>query len=236
MRTALRAAGPAALASMALLAGGATSSAAPTALLGSAGPADASCPADCLVEARVTGFQTSIDGSSSPFVVPARGRIAAWSIKLGMPVKSDIKGFNRRFGEPKARLSILRPVRREASDGRGPRYKLLRASPVIRLRPLFGTTVNLVLRRPLKVNRGHVVALTLPTWAPAFSVGETKRSRWRASRAPTSRRGDCVTKEGFANLRAGAPQQKLASRRAYKCSYRGARLLYWATFERAAGR
>ncbi|MGC1815828.1 MAG: hypothetical protein WA696_16955, partial [Solirubrobacterales bacterium] len=30
-------------------------------------------------------FQTSITGSKSPFVVPFRGRVVAWSIKTGAP-------------------------------------------------------------------------------------------------------------------------------------------------------
>lgn len=213
-----------------------TSSAAAASLLGSAGPATASCPADCLVEARVTGFQMSIEGSKRPFVIPAQGRITSWSIRLGAPVRSEIKGFNRRFGESKARLSILKPQRWAAARPREHRYKLVRQSPVERLRSFFGSTADFSLARPLKVNRGQVVALTLPTWAPAFSTGQTKRSTWRASRAPTDRRGNCVTEGGFANIRSGAPQQKLASERAYGCAYRGARLLYWATFKPVTGR
>jgi hypothetical protein len=213
----------------AVLAAG-SSSGASAILLGSGGPVEASCPTDCLVEARVTGYQTSIEGSSNPFVAPAAGRIVSWSMKLGLPEKTDIKVFNKRFGESKARLSILKPVRSKADRSRGRKYMLLRQSKAERLRPHFGKTANFTLPRPLKVNRGHVVALTLPTWAPAFSVEQSDLSRWRASRSPTRKRGKCFTKGGFANLRAGAPHQKLGSERAYGCSFRGARLLYWATF------
>jgi hypothetical protein len=211
----------------ALLLGVGASRGATTVLLGSGEAAEASCPAECLVEAKVTGYQTSIEGSKKPFVAPAPGRIVSWSIKLGLPEKRAIKGFNRRFGESKARISILKPIR----DKRGKKkYVLLRHSKARRLRRHFGKTVDFTLRRPLKLNRGHLVALTLPTWAPAFSVQQSDESRWQASRAATRKRGKCFTKGGFANIKAGAPHQKLDSERAYGCSFRGARLLYWATF------
>ncbi|MGH2957125.1 MAG: hypothetical protein ACRDL6_09040 [Solirubrobacterales bacterium] len=211
-----------------LLAGPAVSGGATSVLLGSGGPAEASCPEDCLVEARVTGFQTSIEGSKKPFVTPARGRIVSWSLDLGVPEKMQIKAFNKRFGVSAARLSILKPIRRK--EGGRKKYVLLRQSPVQRLRKHFGATPNFPLERPLKVGQGHVVALTIPSWAPAFSTSQTDLSRWRASRAPTRKRGDCFTKGGFANLEAGAPHHKLQSERAYGCAFRGARLLYWATF------
>lgn len=212
-----------------LLTGAGNSPGATSVLLGSGGPAEASCPTDCLVEAKVTGFQMSIEGSKSPFVAPAAGRIVSWSIDLGRPEKTQIKGFNKRFGASAARLSILKPVRKKGG-GRGRGYVLLRQSPVQPLRQHFDTRPSFILGRPLKVNQGHVVALTLPSWAPAFSVSQTDLSRWRASRAPTPKRGDCFTDEGLANLRAGSPHQKLRSERAYGCTFRGARLLYWATF------
>ncbi|MGA8217347.1 MAG: hypothetical protein WB771_02185 [Solirubrobacterales bacterium] len=205
--------------------------AAGTTVLGATGAAEAGCPQHCLVEARVTGFQTSIGRRRDPFVTPARGRIVAWSIKLGMPRRRDIKGFNRKFGESKARISILKRVRSKRRAGRPrPTYRLLRESPVVRLRALFGKLTTITLPRPLKVGRGQVVALTIPTWAPTFSVLDSKRSRWLASRSATRRRGGCVTADGFANLHAGGPDQKLGSSRVFGCAYHGARLLYSARF------
>jgi hypothetical protein len=218
------------LVTLSLVAGASTAGASGTRVLGSAHPAQASCPEDCLVEARVSGFQTSIGRLRKPFVAPARGRIVAWSIKLGSPKRRDLKAFNRKFGEPKARISILKPVRRRGVRRYRKRFRLLRQSPVVRLRPLFGRETSFTLARPLKIGRGHVVALTIPTWAPAFSVNQSQRTRWLASRAPSRRRGGCLTGRGFANLAAGAPHQKLGLPRTFGCSYRGARLLYTATF------
>ena len=67
-------------------------------VLGAAESVNASCPDDCLVEAKVTGFQTSIGNTKNPFVAPADGQIVSWSVKLGKPKKSDVQAFNDEFG------------------------------------------------------------------------------------------------------------------------------------------
>ncbi len=198
--------------------------------LGTVGSAPASCPQGCLVEAWVTGFQLSSRLSRNPFVTPAAGKIVSWSIDLGMPHRTDIKTFNRKFGESKARISVLKRVR---DRRRRVRYLLLRESPVQRLRPHFGRLASFTLDRPLKIGRRQIIALTIPPWAPAFAVDGLKQSRWLASRRPTRRRGGCFASGGFANLAAGSAHQKLRTARAYRCTYHGARLLYSANFVHA---
>jgi hypothetical protein len=213
----------------------AISSAGAVRVLGAAKPANARCPADCLVEARVTGFQVSIGSAKNPFVVPADGRIVAWSIKLGEPAKSHLRFFNESFGPSQARISILKPVRiRRGSRPPKLRYRLLRQSPAQNLRPFFGTIITFGLERPLPVRKGNVVALTIPSWAPAFADGGS--SRWRASRARTSQHGPCVRKRGFANIDAGAPHEQERTERRYGCSYSGSRLLYTARLVRSAAK
>jgi hypothetical protein len=184
------------------------------------------------VEARVTGFQTTVGGAQAPVVAPASGRILSWSINLGSPESTAIKFFNKRFGPSAARLSILKPIRARGAGRRT--YRLLRQSPAEALKPHFGNLATLSLEQPLKVGKGQRLALTIPSWAPAFSVGHGDGTRWRASRAPTRSRGDCFTDEGLANLRAGSPQQRPGTDRAYGCSYQGAMLLYSATFAEGA--
>lgn len=198
-----------------------------TIVLGSAAPADASCPQDCLVEAEVTGFQTAIGSIKNPFVAPSSGNVIAWSIKLGKPRKSDRRSFNEEFGASSARLSVLRKVPGTANPTR---YKLLRQSPVEQLAPFFGSTTTFSLTTQLPASRGDVVALTIPNWAPAFAVDQGNATRWQASRRATKKRGGCADKEGRANIDAGAPQVKKGTQRPYGCSYSGARLLYSATF------
>jgi hypothetical protein len=208
--------------------GAAVAGAAPkTIVLGAAKPAKASCPADCLVEARVTGFQTSIGKRSNPFAAPEDGEIIAWSIKLGKPVKSDRKAFNKEFGPPKARIGILRRVKGKSGVRR---YKLLRQGPVEDLGQFFGDTTTFTLTKPLPVRANEVVALTIKSWAPAFAVGQSTATKWMASRNPTKKRGGCTEDGGRANVDAGAPQVKKGSQRPYGCRYDQARLLYSATF------
>jgi hypothetical protein len=197
-------------------------------ILGAAKSANASCPDNCLVEARVTGFQTAIGKEvTSPFVAPSDGEIRAWSIKLGKPVKRDRRAFNDAFGPPKARIAILRLVE---GSGSPPRYKLLRQAPAENLGEFFGDTTTFTLSSPLRILAGEVVALTIKTWAPAFAVGQGMRSTWMASRRPTKKRGGCTDKEGRANVKAGAAQVKKGSQRPYGCNYNRARLLYSAKF------
>jgi hypothetical protein len=195
-------------------------------VLGAARPAPASCPSNCVVEARVSGFQTAIGRDKQPFRVPAHGRIVAWSIKLGRPVKGDRRYFNERFGASKARLAVLKPIKRRRGKRVKLSYKLLRQSPIQDLQPFFGETTTFGLQRPMRVRRGNVLALTIPSWAPAFAVGQP--GRWRASRAPSQERGGCTSGQGMANLAAGAPQERKGSQQRYACSYTGARLLYSA--------
>jgi hypothetical protein len=198
-------------------------------VLGAAKPAAASCPETCMVEARVTGFETRIGRQKNPFSVPEHGRIVAWSIKLGSPAKTDLQYFNERFGASQARISILKPIKLKRKKKVKVRYKLLRQGPVQALQPFFGETTSFGLAEPLRVRKGNVVALTLPTWAPAFAIGQ-EGSRWRASRAPSADRGDCTVAQGQANVRAGEAHDQTGTQRPYACAYRGARLLYSARF------
>ena len=207
--------------------GTASAGAAQTIILGAAKPANASCPDDCLVEARVTGFQTSIGNLKNPVVAPEDGEIVAWSLKQGKPRKADRRAFNEEFGPPKARIGILRAVPGKSNPTR---YKLLRQSPVEGLGPFFGATTTFSLDVPLPIRKGEIVALTIKSWAPAFAVGQSAATEWMASRRPTNKRGGCTDDEGRANVDAGAPQTKKGTQRPYGCDYDRARLLYSATF------
>jgi hypothetical protein len=232
----------AALAAVALATGPAD--AARVTVLGAAAPAKPSCPdaADrCVVEARVTGFQTKIGNIKKPFVAPFPGRVVAWSVKLGRPDGNSEECFSEGcevgdetfegFGGPaRARLAILRPVTKEIKAGH-PIYELVEQSPIEELKPFFGTTITFTLEHPLKMKKGHIAALTIPTWAPVFAgIGG---STWRASRQPTTKRGGCI-KGGGANINAGSPHQKVGKRRRYGCTYQS-RLLYSASLVRRPG-
>ena len=73
-----------------------------------------------------------------------------------------------------------------------------------------------------RVQEGDIVALTVPTWAPAFAQGLSGKNVWRASREP----GKCTNST---DVRQGEPHQKKGTRATYGCKYSTARLLYTAT-------
>jgi hypothetical protein len=196
--------------------------AAKIAVLGAAAPANPSCPESCQAVGKTTGFQTRIGAAKNPFVVPYPGRVVAWSIKLSAPRQNQIDFFRDFYGgQPQARLSVLKPIQKQIRAGR-PIYRLKSQSPVEDLGPYLGTTTTFSLQSPLKVNTGQVLGLTIPTWAPAFAVGQASNTRWRASR----KKGKCDNAD---DIKAGTPHEALGADRAYGCQYTTARLLYSAT-------
>ena len=174
----------------------------------------ASCPETCQAVGRVTGYQAGQAGRRSPFRARRRGKIVAFSLQLGRPRADQIDYFDGLFGgPPQARLSVLRP---------GPRRRnvLSGQSELFELRPYFGSAPTFALERPLTVRKDYLVALTVPTWAPAFGVGLGNEEAWRSSRDA----------ESCDDIRQTAAQQRRGSSRTYGCLYRTARLLYTATF------
>lgn len=204
-------------------------------VLGAATPSAPTCPQNCQAVAKTTGFQITIGKKNpSPFVVPRGGKVVAWSIKLGAPSTKVEQGasesqrafFNDRFGASQARISVLKPVMKKVKKGK-PIYKLKAQSPVEALEPFFGTTTTFALERPLAIKRNQIIALTIPTWAPALAVGQGKKTIWQASR----KRKRCAnnSKTALTDTLAGRPQEKVGGQRAYGCVYKTARILYSAT-------
>jgi len=173
-----------------------------------------SCPASpCEVISRTTAFQTRIAGRRKVFVAPQDGRIVAWSITLGTPKNKVRKYFEEILGGPaQAGISVLKQGDR--------RYgRVTAVSPVETLTPYFGQTVQFPLTTSLAISQGDVVALTVPTWAPALSLGLGRDSVWRASR----------DKDACDDKQTQSAQTDLQDLTPYKCAYRTARLTYSAT-------
>jgi hypothetical protein len=179
------------------------------------------CPSSpCEAIGSVTGFQVTAGAVRRPFRAPYNGKIVAWNITLSKPKASQMSFFNDFYDSPpQARIAVLKLV--TGSSG-PPRYKLLRQSPTVVLTPYLGKSPMFALDRPLTVRAGNVVALTIPTWAPAFAVGLGDDSGWRASRQP----GKCTR---TTDIQQSRPQQKIGGEKRYGCFYRTARLLYTAT-------
>jgi hypothetical protein len=216
---------------------------------------------DCTVEGSVTGYQVFRKGSTRKrsFIVPWSGKIVSWSISLSRPTNRDIQQngntyraqlpfFNALFGTPaSARIAVLRPLRRSKTGP--PMWKMVRQSPVQILNPYFGRTINFALARPLNVVRNQMVALTIPTWAPAiwkpracnFSTFSgslnpdacaraEKEYTWRGSRA----KDKCIlgvddNDEPNEAVKKSNPQTRVGSNRGYGCYYGSNVLLYTAT-------
>jgi hypothetical protein len=143
--------------------------------------------------------------------------VKSWTLTLAQPTNSQRSFFNGFFGTPpEARLAILRRV--AGTDP--PRYNLRSQGSVHVLSPYLGQTVKF--GASLEVEKGDIVGLTVPTWAPAFAQGLTGKNVWRASREP----GKCTN---ATDVRQGEPQQKVGKRATYGCKYSTARLLYTVT-------
>jgi len=179
---------------------------------------DPSCPdLPCQAIGSVTGFQVSNGQTKLPFLVTQNGKITAWTLTLAQPTNSQRAFFNGFFGTPpQARLAILRRV----PGTNPPRYNLRRQGSVQVLTPYLGQTVKFSAN--LKVEKGDIIGITVPTWAPAFAQDLPVDSVWRASREP----GAC---KNATDIRQGEPQEKVGTRATYGCKYTTARLLYTAT-------
>ncbi len=175
-----------------------------------------SCPGSpCLAVSRTTGFQVKVGKVNSLLVAPRSGTVVAWTIMLGKPNASQIKFFNaNEGGVAEAGIAILRPQPKPNLT-----WKLVSQSPLIKLQPYFGKTVQFPLETTLPVKKGDVVALTVPSWAPALALGFGKDTSWRASRPKTQ----CSsTSSQTTHTQIGTAVQ-------YFCLYQTARLTYSAT-------
>ncbi len=199
-------------------AGAATSSRTTIVLGSTATTPDPSCPEmPCQAIGSVTGFQVNNGQATLPFVVPRNGKVTAWTLTLSKPTGKQRSFFNGFFGTPpEARLAILRRV----PGTNPPRYNLRSQSAIRVLSPYLGQTVKF--GASLRVQKGDIVGLTVPTWAPAFAQGLLADNVWRASREP----GMCTNST---DVRQGEPQARIGQRATYGCRYTTARLLYTAT-------
>jgi hypothetical protein len=179
-------------------------------------PTVPSCPATpCLAVSRTTGFQVKVGAVHNPLSAPRAGTVVAWTIALGKPNATQVKFFNANEGGPaEAGIAILRPQPKPNLT-----YKLVAQSPPVKLEPYFGKTAQFPLETTIPVKKGDIVALTVPSWAPALALGFKGDTSWRASRP---RKGCTSTSSQSTDTTVGAPVQ-------YYCLYQTARLTYSAT-------
>lgn len=205
-----------------------------------------SCPGNpCLAVSRTTGFQLEVDTTTDPVKIPREGTVVAWTITLSKPTSSQVTFFNEHEGGPaSAQLGILAPKvksttkhsastktegatksasttskKKAPAETEPTEYTLVATSPVVELEPYFGETAQFPLETTMKVQQGDILALTVPTWAPALALGFGKTTGWRASRP----------KSGCAETSVQTAHLKVGVNRPYQCIYHEARLTYSAT-------
>jgi hypothetical protein len=200
-------------------------------------PTAPSCPGNpCLAVSRTTGFQVSVGPLTAPLTLPGAGRVVAWTITLSKPSATQVKYFNEHEGgAASAGIAILRPQQRSKKSSTSAKkpakkqptsttptaYTLVAQSPVVPLETYFGQTAQFPLEKTIEVKKGDIVALTVPTWAPALTLGFGKTTGWRASRP--------ATKKGCEETSVQTTQTKIGSSAPYACQYHEARLTYSAT-------
>lgn len=174
---------------------------------------DPSCPTDCQAIGRVSGYPVQVGALKNPFLVNEPGKIVAFTIRLGKPDAEQTSFFSNLFGgQAQVRLSILKPARTKR------RHRLQAHSEVVNVQNYFGSTPTFALKTPLSIDKRSVVALTVPTWVPAFAVNQPADVAWRFSR------------ENCDDAQEPAAQQTLKSLRTYACFKRTARPVYSVTF------
>ena len=180
---------------------------------------------ECRATGDVTGFQFKQLRGNRVIEFPTKvrkrnGWLVAFSLTLGKPTRAETRFFNGIWGKPAtARVSILDPEPPKGDrKNRHRRFRLHNQSHVVTLNPFFGKKAWFTLKRRMHVRKGHIIALTLPTWAPVLSTDMREREQWRSSR----NRRRCE------DFRFGAARQKVGKLRDYKCLHKTARLLFTA--------
>jgi hypothetical protein len=173
-----------------------------------------SCPTSpCEVISRTTAYQAKVTGIGELYAVPESGRLVAWTISLGAPGKKQRTFFEESLGgAAQAGVSVLKQGDRAFRRVTG-------SSPLQTLTPYFGQTVQFPLSTSIPVEKGNIIALTVPTWAPALNLGLERNTTWRASRP----------KDACDDTQTQSAQTGTTVLTQYRCAYRTARLTYSAT-------
>ena len=173
-------------------------------------------PMGCQAVAQVTGFNVRLNGVHNPMRLKRNGYIVAFTVELAKPTTDQTTFFKTTYpGTVTARLSIIQSLHHQSE------FKLINQTQPFEFEPFFGSTPTVALRTPFRVHTNDIVALTVPAWLPAFAHNLGKDEIWRSSHAAS----DCS-----ASSPPPAPHESVGSTKKYECVYRGARLLYTATF------
>jgi hypothetical protein len=173
-----------------------------------------SCPDNCFVVTRTTAMQVRTGTVRYPTTVPRSGRIVAFTLQLGSLSDRQIHFFNSTYGgTSRIQLTVLREQARPKRS-----FEVVATTGIFKIQPFFGTTVQFPLKTTLAAQKGDIVALTVPTWAPVLAVNLPQENGWRASRT-----------DSCTDLLTQTAQMTLGDTTQYKCLYQTARVTYSAT-------
>jgi hypothetical protein len=186
----------------------------------------------CVVITRNTGIQYQVGKVKNPMLVPRAGKIVALTVQLGNPTPAQVDYFSKKtytvdgkslpglgLGEPAVRVTTLRAKSRVRNNYH---FVVTGQSEDFQVRSFLGSAPQFFLNKALPVRKGDLIALTIPTWAPALATNLETETNWRASRGIPCKNAANSIPQQFAQLRLGAETQ-------YFCNYRTARLTYTAT-------
>jgi hypothetical protein len=170
----------------------------------------------------VTALETISDGVAYPTTVKKPGSIVAFTVGLSRlaadaaTARADIHFLDQTYGgTARASITVLRP--KGAKKLRN--WTVVAQGPVFHLQPYLGQVVQLTLPAPLAVQKGDVVGLTTPTWAPVLSIQlPPSKFAYRQGRA-----------QNCGNPPATNQAQGVNKTNSYQCNYPGTRVEYSAT-------
>ena len=188
-----------------------------------------------IILTEVTALETIRDGIAYPTTVKKAGSIVAFTVGLSRlstnsaTAKADIHFLDQTYGgTTQLAVTVLAP----AGAKKLRQWKVVASSTIFHVQPYLGEVVQLPLQTSLPVQRGDVVALTTPTWAPVRC-----RSNFPAAKqspAPTEPLGQLHPSRGHL---AGPADGQAGRATVTKCDYfRARRVEYTATEITTPGR
>jgi hypothetical protein len=194
-----------------------------TPLIAPACPPNSAAVQCTIIQTRATALETIRDGIAYPTTVKKAGRIVAFTVGLSALSSnrttrlSEIKFLDHtKGGTAQVAISVLAP----AGAKKLRQWKLIAESPLFHVQPYLGEVVQLPLTTTLPVQRGDVIALTTPTWAPTLAIDlSTKQFAYRQSRTQ-----NCPHPAGGEQA-----QMTVGATARYGCDYPGTRVEYTAT-------
>jgi len=182
--------------------------------------ARAVCPDnDCAAPGKLTGYQGRSGKVANPFLIKRSGTIVAFTVSVARPESNQIDFFERTYGTdpPQVRLAILRRGKRKGAKRN---FRLMQQSKSYRVDKYYGSSPTFALDKPMRVDRGRIIGITIPTWAPIFGRPTVGKNWWRASRA----KGRCK------DVQADVQHNKLGDVKTYGCDYFNVRFMYTVTY------